>query len=175
MHKHRQSTIITSKEALSTHLALTEDEWLFDSDDPTSLPLKIPCYFLALIDKNDPEDPIRRQVVPTRREQQVLFEEHLDPLAEVDHSVTDRLIHRYQSRVAFLTTDVCPLHCRYCFRRRFTGTFQGPATKQQVEQAAAYVHVHPEVKEILFTGGDVLTLSNKALEKMIKAFRDKRP
>ncbi len=175
MHKHRQSTIITSKEALSTHLALTEDEWLFDSDDPTSLPLKIPCYFLALIDKNDPEDPIRRQIVPTRREQQVLFEEHLDPLAEVDHSVTDRLIHRYQSRVAFLTTDVCPLHCRHCFRRRFTGTFQGPATKQQVEQAASYVHVHPEVKEILFTGGDVLTLSNKALEKMIKAFRDKRP
>ncbi len=175
MQNLQKPAIITSKEALSRHLELTEDEWLFDADSPDTLPMKIPSYMLDLIDANDPCDPIRRQIVPTRQEQLILAEEHLDPLAEVDHSVTDRLIHRYQSRVAFLTTDVCPLYCRHCFRRRFTGTFQGPATAEQVELAAAYVQMHPKVKEILFTGGDVLTLSNQALEAMIKAFRDKRP
>lgn len=171
----QQSTIITSKETLGQYLALTEDEWLFDPNLTNTLPLKIPMYFLNLIDPNDPDDPIRRQVVPRWQEQRVLDEEQLDPLCEVNYSVTERLIHRYQSRVAFLTTDVCPLYCRHCFRRRFTGTFQGPASKEQIEKAAEYVAVHPAVKEILFTGGDVFTLSNKALEAMIKAFRDKRP
>ena len=175
MQKREDPTIITSKEELRRHLVLTEDEKMFDTDDTKILPLKIPFYFFNLIDKNDPLDPIRRQVVPTKCEQQVLAEEHIDPLSEVDHSVTERLIHRYQSRVAFLTTDVCPLHCRHCFRRRFTGTFQGPADEKQIGLAAAYVQAHPEVKEILFTGGDVLTLSNQALEAMIRAFRDKRP
>lgn len=168
-------TIIKSKEELSTYLQLTKSEQLFDQDSTTTLPLRIPSYFLNLIDPDDPNDPLRRQVVPTDAEQIFIQQEYLDPLAEVDHSVTDRLIHRYPSRVAFLTTDVCAMHCRHCFRRRFTGTFQGPATAQQIDEAAAYVAEHPQVKEILFTGGDVLTLSDSNLSAMIEAFRSKRP
>lgn len=175
MQNQENPTIITSKEALAQRLALTEDEWLFDAGHANTLPLKIPTYFLGLIDMQDPDDPLRRQAVPTRFEQQSQSGEQLDPLSEVDHSVTERLIHRYPSRVAFLTTDVCPLYCRHCFRRRFTGTFQGPASSEQIQEAAQYVGLHPQVKEILFTGGDVFTLSDKALKAMIKAFRDERP
>ena len=167
-------SIITTYSALQSYLTLNEDELSFDKEDTTTLPLRIPSYFLKLIDPSDPNDPLRRQVVPTGNEQQVFEQEQLDPLREVSHSVSERLIHRYPSRAAFLTTDICPIHCRHCFRRRFTGTFQGPASEQQVLDAADYVADHPQIKEVLFTGGDVLTLSDDHLASMIKAFRDKR-
>ncbi|MGE4454157.1 MAG: KamA family radical SAM protein [Sphaerochaeta sp.] len=175
MRTHEKQAVVTSKKALGDYLHLTAEEIAFDETNPTSLPLKIPTYFLSLINPEDPNDPLRRQVVPCISEQQIEDEGTEDPLEEVHYSVTDRLIHRYSSRVAFLTTDICPMYCRHCFRRRFTGTFQGPASEQQVREAATYVEEHPEVKEILFTGGDVLTLSDAHLESMIRSFRDKRP
>ncbi|MFA5698436.1 MAG: KamA family radical SAM protein [Sphaerochaeta sp.] len=163
---------LTSLAALKEKLDLTEAELSFDEEDQSLLPVKIPSSFFDLIDSDDPADPIRRQVVPTLFEH--AQEESLDPLAEEEHAVTTRLIHRYSNRVAFLTTDVCFIHCRHCFRRRFTGTFQGAASEKEIEEAATYVGNHPEVKEILFTGGDVLTLSDERLEAMIRAFRSKR-
>ena len=174
MHDTQSNVLITTQAELERRLTLTDDELAFDYQTTHILPMRIPSYFLDLIDANDPHDPIRRQVVPTSAELVYDALEDLDPLAEVSHSVTDRLIHRYKSRVAFLTTDICPIHCRHCFRRRFTGTFQGPATDEETEKAASYVAEHPEVKEILFTGGDVFTLSDAHLRRMIAAFRSKR-
>lgn len=168
------SQIISTYSELESYLSLSEEEQRFDSKDPSSLPLRVPTYFLNLIDAADPDDPLRTQVIPTYHEQTQLEVEQLDPQSEVSHSVCDRLIHRYQSRVAFLTTDICPMHCRHCFRRRFTGTFQGPATEKQILDAAIYVSDHPEVKEVLFTGGDVLTLSDQQLASMIQIFRKYR-
>ncbi|MGH0054021.1 MAG: KamA family radical SAM protein [Sphaerochaetaceae bacterium] len=175
MQTCNNTAIITSRDALQRHLRLSEDERSFNESLPSSLPMKIPTYFLSLINPEDPNDPLRRQVIPTGSEQIPQGQGTQDPLQEIKYSVTDRLIHRYESRVAFLTTDICPMHCRHCFRRRFTGTFQGPATKVQIEKAALYVETHPKITEILFTGGDVLTLSDACLEAMIRAFRDKRP
>jgi lysine 2,3-aminomutase len=167
-------SIITTYSELQSYLNLSEEERTFNNEDKTSLPLRIPSYFLQLIDPSNPQDPLRRQVVPTCNEQQVFEQEQIDPLREVSHSVSDRLIHRYPSRAAFLTTDICPIHCRHCFRRRFTGTFQGPASELQTLDAANYVGAHPQIKEVLFTGGDVLTLSDDHLASMIKTFRDIR-
>lgn len=175
MQDDQQKHIITSMEELGQRIKLTADELQFDVSRPDALPVKIPSHLLEIVDPDDPDDPIRRQIIPTVHEHEQMYAETIDPLAEVDHSVTERLIRRYKSRVAFLTTDICPLHCRHCFRRRFTGTFQGPATEHQIEEAARYVGEHPEVKEILFTGGDVFTLSDQALGRMIEAFRSKRP
>ncbi len=166
---------ITGMDQLSRILELTEEEKLFSEKQANTLPIAIPSYFLSLIDPSDPKDPLRKQVVPRQAEQTQQPLEDIDPLAEVNHSVTERLIHRYTSRVAFLTTDICPMYCRHCFRRRFTGTFQGIATKEQTQDAARYVAAHTEVTEILFTGGDVLTLSDSRLSSMIKTFRDARP
>jgi len=175
MHKIHDTAVITSKETLQDHLVLTEEELAFDPSINSSLPLSIPSYFLNLIDPQNPDDPLRKQVVPSVNEQLPDLGAMKDPLAEVSHSVTERLIHRYPARVAFLTTDICPMYCRHCFRRRFTGTFQGPASEKQTEEAAQYVADHRQVTEILFTGGDVLTLSDSRLEQMIRAFRSKRP
>lgn len=166
---------ITTLASLASKLELTEDEKHFDEQDQSVLPVKIPSSFFELIDPADPHDPIRVQVVPTIYEHTEEKGETLDPLAEEKHAVTSRLIHRYANRVAFLTTDRCFIHCRHCFRRRFTGTFQGAATQEEIEEAAEYVANHPTIKEILFTGGDLFTLSDDQLKTMIHAFRSKRP
>ena len=111
---------ITSMEQLGTILELTKDE-LEWKESPISVPLRITAHYAGLIDPHDPHDPLRRQVVPTSKENQALETESDDPLAEVPHSKGQRLIHRYNNRVAFLATDICPMYCRHCFRRRFTG------------------------------------------------------
>ena len=173
MHDDSKAQTITTIAQLEKHLQLTDEERAFGNLQGV-LPLAIPSYFLSLIDKDDPHDPLRIQVVPTIHEGEHLEEENIDPLAEVDHSVTARLIHRYPSRVAFLVTDICAMYCRHCFRRRFTGTFQGPATRAEIEEAASYLAKHREVKEILLTGGDMMTLSDGKIEELITIFREAR-
>ncbi|MDT4761906.1 KamA family radical SAM protein [Sphaerochaeta sp. PS] len=174
MNEEKKGHTVTTLAQLETYLSLSEEELAYSSLEGV-LPLAIPSYFLSLLDKDDPKDPLRIQVVPTIREGENHHEEGLDPLAEEEHSVTERLIHRYPSRVAFLVTDVCAMYCRHCFRRRFTGTFQGPASKAQIEEAASYVKAHGEIKEILLTGGDMMTLSDSKIDELIASFRSARP
>ena len=164
---------ICTLESLKKRLALTPDEASFQ--EKGHLPVKISDYYFHLIDPDDPDDPIRRQVVPTIHEYQARTWEDIDPLEEVAHSITDRLIHRYKSRVAFLVTDYCATYCRHCFRRRFTGTMHGPATREDIQTAADYCARHPEVTEILLTGGDMLTLSDEKIDEMLAMFRAARP
>lgn len=165
---------ITSLEQLAQRLSLTDDE-LGWTENGMTVPLRIPEYYVSLIDPSNPQDPLRRQVVPTRFEDLRDAGEDKDPQDETNYSVTPRLIHRYKNRVAFLVTDLCPMYCRHCFRRRFTGKLEGPASEKEIEIAADYIKAHPEVLEILLTGGDLLTLSDTWLERMIKIFRDRRP
>lgn len=165
---------IHSLEALQKVLDLQADELAWREDSST-VPLAITDHFLSLMDPSDPLDPLRRQVVPTSAENSSCRYEDIDPLAEVSHSINSRLVHRYPNRVAFLVTDICPMYCRHCFRRRFTGNLQGPATEVQISESADYVGRHPEVKEILLTGGDVLTLSNGKIDSLLSAFRSLRP
>lgn len=165
---------ITSFEQLKKSFKLTKAESSYTGGN-NSLPISITAHYLSLIDEKDPNDPLRKQVFPTVYEEIEETMENVDPLKEVDHSITSRLVHRYKSRVAFLTTDICPMYCRHCFRRRFTGNMVGPATEKEIIEAANYVGQHPEVTEILLTGGDLLTLSNKQLDFLIKTFREKSP
>lgn len=167
--------MIDTKEKLASRLTLTPEEEAFDDTDTTVLPIKIPPHFMALIKDDDPADPLRRQVVPTIHEGKREAWASLDPLMEVAHTKSPRLIHRYESRAAFLTTDVCAIHCRHCFRRRFTATAQGPASKEEIDEAARYLADHTEILELLLTGGDVLTIADEPLEAMIRAFRTRRP
>ncbi|HZJ87535.1 MAG TPA: KamA family radical SAM protein [Sphaerochaeta sp.] len=165
----------SEQERLARRFPLTADEEAYFSDAQGRLSVKIPEHYGSLIDPKDPSDPLRRQVIPTVAEHQEDERASFDPLEEERYSVTDRLIHRYSSTAAFLTTDRCVVHCRHCFRRRFTATDQGPATKEQIAAAASYIGAHPQITEVLFTGGDVLTLTDDALEAMIATFRSRRP
>lgn len=168
------SMSISTIEQLESVLKLTDREKAWH-ESPLSLPLLITDYYMALIDPSDPDDPLRRQAVPSSSENTETQAESDDPLAEVSHSHGSRLIHRYANRVAFLVTDLCAQYCRHCFRRRFTGNMTGTATDREIFQAASYLESHPEVKEMLLTGGDPLTLSDRDLDRVLKAFRDKRP
>ena len=165
---------VTSLEQLEKRLRLTEDE-LSWKEGPLSVPLCITEHYLSLINPDDPADPLRRQVVPTCHENMSDNAESPDPLEEVSHSHGERLIHRYKSRVAFLATDLCPMYCRHCFRRRFTGNMMGPASESDIQDAASYLGRNPKITEMLLTGGDPLTLSDDQLDHMIGVFRKASP
>ena len=165
---------ITTIEQLRGYLDLTEEESAW-KPAAVGVPLCITEHYLSLIDPRDPRDPLRRQVVPTCRENDCLESESKDPLAEIEHSYGERLVHRYTNRVAFLATDICPMYCRHCFRRRFTGNMMGPASIEETKSAAAYIKANRQVREMLLTGGDPLTLSDSQLDEMIGIFRSARP
>lgn len=165
---------ICTIEQLEKKISLTAEEKAW-KEDKLSLPLLITDYYMDLIDPEDVSDPLRHQVVPSSKENRLGPLENPDPLAELENSKTGRLIHRYESRAAFLATDICAQYCRHCFRRRFTGNMQGPATRQEVLEAASYLKENKKIKEILLTGGDPLTLSDSALEEMVGILRNARP
>ena len=149
--------MIKTKRELEDRLTLKADEeaWF---DHPSSLPLLISDALERLIDPADPHDPIRRQLVPDVRECDRT--DSLDPLGEVSHQATGRLIHRYGRRAALLTTDRCFAYCRHCFRRRFTGTDSGPISDIQIEEAASYLKEHGEITEVYWVacGGSLIDL-----------------
>lgn len=165
---------ITTKEELKKYIKLTpkEEQWI---PSETTVPLKITDHYIKLINQEDENDPLRKQVIPNSDENITLPEENIDPLQEVNHSPYSRLIHRYKNRCAFLVTDICPQYCRHCFRRRFTGKLLGEASIEETEKCSEYIAQNPEISEILFTGGDPLTLSDDKFLKLIEIFRKKNP
>ncbi|MCK9286355.1 MAG: KamA family radical SAM protein [Sphaerochaetaceae bacterium] len=161
-------------EDISTILHLTDEELAW-KENSFGLPVLISPYYLSLIDPDDPNDPIRRQVVPNCQEQFSMDSESQDPLSEEKHMSVNRLIHRYPSRAAFLVTDVCATYCRHCFRRRFSGGTEGSASREDIMAAATYIAMHKQIKEVLLTGGDPLTLSDSRLDDLLSIFREQRP
>lgn len=134
------------------------------------LPLTITPHYLALIDPNDPADPLRRQIVPSALEAEDEGWDRTDPLGEEDHEVVPNLVHRYPDRVLLLVTDRCASYCRFCTRKRLVG--QGPTpTADDLEQALAYVREHPEVKEVILSGGDALMLDDERLSRVLARVR----
>lgn len=166
-------SFIKDKQTLQSRLTLTSEEARWQESDE-ALPLLISSYYLSLINPDDPDDPIRKQVVPSCAETVCTYAESTDPQDEKHYSITNRLIRRYRSRAAFLVTDTCATYCRYCFRRRFSGGNAGPADNNDIVRAAEYLAMHPQVKELLLTGGDLFTLSDKRIDEMITIFRTYR-
>ncbi|MCF7941288.1 MAG: KamA family radical SAM protein [Spirochaetia bacterium] len=161
--------------------SLTEDELAWSAAAETlqgsgTLRVRIPRRYLSLIDQSALRaDPIRLQVIPTIEEFHELPCESSDPLAEDSWHVTPRLIRRYKSRAVFLATDMCAMYCRHCFRRRFAGKEEGPASIQETAAAANALGALPEVRELLISGGDPLTMSDALLHEMISTFQRVRP
>lgn len=160
---------ITSLDELNKHIELTDRELEWKECEENTLPLLISDNIMSIISNSS----IRKQFVPSA-EENIDSIGNLDPLEEVGHSVSSRLIHRYENRAAFLTTDRCFAYCRHCFRRRFTGTMTGPAKEHEIREAAEYLKKHNEIKEVLLTGGDLMTLSDEMLDKLLGTFKAAR-
>lgn len=123
----------------------------------------------ALIDASDPNDPIARQFIPDAAELLRLPEEREDPIGDGAHSPVEGIVHRYPDRVLLKAVHVCPVYCRFCFRREMVGP-QGLGTlaSQAMDNAFAYIAAHTEIWEVILTGGDPLVLSPRRLASIME-------
>ncbi|GIX47249.1 MAG: L-lysine 2,3-aminomutase [Candidatus Tectimicrobiota bacterium] len=154
-------------------LRLSEDERQAILRHRGTLPLGITPYYASLLDAEDPQQPLRRTVVPVSAEYLRLPGEADDPLAEDAHSPVPGIVHRYPDRVLFLVTGFCPVYCRYCTRSRLVGDPGGAYrfSVSQWEQALAYIEATPAVRDVLLSGGDPLTLSDERLAWLLARLR----
>ncbi len=163
---------LTSVAQLEQFMTLTAEEKAGCYFADQKLSLAITPYFFNLIDRNDPDCPIRKQVIPRSGEMQLAAEEQLDSLGEDEHSPVPGLVHRYPDRVLFLVTDRCAAYCRYCTRSRLVSNAQDYNFHPEYEQALRYIESHPEVRDVLLSGGDPLLLSDKKLAHLLARLRD---
>jgi lysine 2,3-aminomutase len=114
----------------------------------------------ALIDTSDPSDPIARQFIPDIRELETSPGEDADPIADKRHSPVEGIVHRYRDRLLLKVVHVCPVYCRFCFRREMVGPGREPAlSTSELDAAIAYIADHPKVREVILTGGDPFVLT----------------
>jgi lysine 2,3-aminomutase len=129
-------------------------------------------YFASLIDPQNPEDPVRKQIIPTAGEINPFTGEMDDSLAEDAHSPVPGLVHRYPDRVLMLVTTQCASYCRYCTRSRIVGDPSQTFSSRDFEAQLDYLRRTPQVRDVLLSGGDPLTLAPKVLERLLKALRE---
>ena len=122
-----------------------------------------------LIDPDDPSDPIARQFVPSAAELRRLPEESADPIGDEAKSPVPGIVHRYPDRVLLMATHACAVYCRFCFRRETVGPTSAKAiSPKALDGALAYIASHPEIWEVILTGGDPLILSPRRLEALMR-------
>jgi lysine 2,3-aminomutase len=131
-------------------------------------PMRINPYYMGLIQKKD--DPIWKQAVPSIDELQdeVCFD---DPLNEENLSPVPNLIHKYPDRVLFLVSSQCAMYCRFCTRKRKVGTQRMVISKETVAAGIDYIGSHPEIRDVLISGGDPLLLADERLDEILTAVR----
>ena len=122
-----------------------------------------------LIDPSDPHDPIARQFVPDPAELRVAPEERADPIGDDANSPVAGIVHRYPDRVLLKLVHVCPVYCRFCFRREMVGPRGRPALSgAEIAGALAYIASRPDIWEVILTGGDPLVLSARRLRAVVR-------
>ncbi|MBN2061595.1 MAG: KamA family radical SAM protein [Deltaproteobacteria bacterium] len=128
------------------------------------LPLAITPYYLSLLSESDPGHPLRRSVIPSVHELFKSADEDDDPLGEEAQSPVPGLVHRYPDRVLLLLLDFCSTYCRYCTRSRVVGHGTMYPKESRLEKAIDYIGRNPLIRDVLLSGGDPLTLSDRKLE-----------
>lgn len=139
------------------------------SEVAKTYPVFIPMNLARKIKFQGPHGVLAKEFLPDPSETNPDLKGSDDPIGDKTHLVAPQLIHRYPSRALFTVTSICPVLCRYCFRKNELETTD-KLFETQFDQTLSYLKAHPEVSEIIFTGGDPLTLSNEKLEKYFKAF-----
>ena len=162
---------IETLEDLKKYIHLTPAEEDGVKQTLKTLRMAITPYYLSLINPEDPNDPVRRQAIPTGLETHQSAADLLDPLHEDSDSPVPGLTHRYPDRVLFLITDQCSMYCRHCTRRRFAGQHDCESPAERIEKAIDYIAKTPQVRDVLLSGGDALLVSDQVLESIIKRLR----
>ena len=135
------------------------------------LPIRITPYYLSLVDRDDPACPVRRQCVPDAREGQDVPGDLVDPLGEQVHEVAPHLVKRYPDRVLLLATDRCAVYCRFCTRSRMVGGGDGAVSLEALAPAFAWLRAHPEVRDVIVSGGDPLAMATERIARLVAEVR----
>ncbi len=162
---------ITTVDELARYIPLTAEEQQKLRLVTIKYPLAITPYYLSLIDPADPNDPIRMQAVPSFDEIALAGIGSEDPLEERRDSVVPGLVHRYPDRVLMVLTDICPMLCRHCTRKREWCHGGWVRTAAQIEAMLDYIRQHKAIRDVVISGGDPLTLSTPHLESVISRLR----
>ncbi|GAA5126915.1 EF-P beta-lysylation protein EpmB [Alloalcanivorax gelatiniphagus] len=156
-----QADLVTDAAELCALLGLRPEQLPGGIDGDSDFPLRVPRRYLARITPGDPHDPLLRQVLASGRERDTVPGYGADPLAEADHTPVPGLLHKYHGRALLVVTGACAVHCRYCFRRHFP--YQSHLSGGRWKQALDWLRAHPDIREVILSGGDPLTLSNQRL------------
>jgi lysine 2,3-aminomutase len=168
---HFRNRIITI-EQLSQLIPISCDEQLVLETVTQRYPLAITPYYLSLINPDDPDDPIRKQAVPSILETTMSYMGMEDPLGEKEDSVVPGLVHRYPDRVLMVLTDICPMLCRHCTRKREWRHGAWTRTNDEIERMLDYIRNNSRVRDVIISGGDPLTLSNQQLKNILSRLRE---
>ncbi len=129
-------------------------------------------YYVSLIDPDDPNDPIRKQIIPTAGELSAFTGQMEDSLAEDAHSPVPGLVHRYPDRVLMLVTTQCASYCRYCTRARIVGDPTQTFKREEFELQIEYIKNTPQIRDVLLSGGDPLAIAPAILEELLTRLRE---
>lgn len=155
-------------EALGRVVELTDDELRGCEATAGRFRIAASPYYQTLMDPTHPYCPVRMQVVPSSAEARVRPGELLDPLGEDHNRPVPSIVHKYPDRVLFLVLDSCGVYCRHCTRRRITKGGEAVLGKSQIEEGLDYIRAHPEVRDVLLSGGDPLLLTDERLAEILE-------
>ncbi|HEY4105608.1 MAG TPA: radical SAM protein, partial [Polyangiaceae bacterium] len=166
-----RSAIRTVK-GLSEKLLLSAEELAgATAAERAGLPISVTPYYLSLCDPHDPNCPIRKQVVPHALEGRTVEGDLRDPLGEEAHEVAPDLVQRYPDRALLLVTDRCAVYCRFCTRSRMVGNGGGPRSELRLMPAFEYLREHPQIRDVIVSGGDPLAMSTNRIVRILQALR----
>jgi len=152
-------------------LILSDDEREALVQGESMLPVGVTPYYMSLLSRTDPSQPLRRTVIPSTQEFLRVAGEADDPLGEEGHSPVPGLVHRYPDRVLLLALDFCSTYCRYCTRSRVVGHGEITPSEQRIERALDYIRRTPTIRDVLLSGGDPLALSEGRLDWILSGLR----
>lgn len=156
---------IETVSALEKYVTLDDSERSVIAEAADRFPMRITPYYLSLIDPNDPNDPIRRMCIPSAAELDASGS--YDTSGENDNTVRDGIQHKCKQTALVLSTNVCAAYCRHCFRKRMVGASETELNKQ-VSQTVEYVRAHPEITNVLLSGGDALMNPNRIIRRYLE-------
>ena len=162
---------VTSLEAVAQYAGILPQEKTAMEGVIDKYPVIIPPYYLCLIDFSDPEDPVRLQSFPLKEEIEFHDESQPDPLEEEEDMPVPGLVHRYPDRVLIQVTNLCPMNCRHCTRKREWEEGIWMRTEAEIDRMIEYLGRTPQIRDVLLSGGDPLVLTTPKLEKILARLR----
>ncbi|MBC8473817.1 MAG: KamA family radical SAM protein [Candidatus Omnitrophica bacterium] len=156
-----------------------KEKFLLKEEDINTLPgvikyfpFSITPHYLSLIDRGNANDPVRLQCVPSEKEIALHLELQDDPLGEEKDTVLPGLVHRYPDRVLLTLTNMCPVYCRHCTRKREWHKGFWVRTSEELEKIYSYIRTHKDIRDVILSGGDPLILSTQKLDGVLKRLRE---